>query len=510
MERTLRKELKSQNPTLYSAFERSLEIAMTQWLPNVTQNMDSYNSYPHIIGVEYHLDDILYRENIPSHIIKLNPTEIYILLCSVLFHDIGKAKPKDKNNNNSNSNKQEKQEVNHSIESENLIKSKWAQLGIVSERLAMVIAPICRFHDDNSPVASENLRDVYEIDRYDPIRGRKLGALLKLADNLDDTFSRVVPLFLFNKEFIEEYNKAISEALKNDHNQEYINKHIKENDVLQTVGEFRMKIQSVQVDYETKMIRTVLDLHYFNKVDIYTGSKENIYGKLHEYLDKMIIGEKYSGTIKENCILFTIAKDVYKNNESLKEIRNELYAMHIPLDKWVIECDKHLYHIKWEGENILDEKEKEEAILKAKSDDYKNEKFDSFEIVEPVISYEYCSNVLNGIIRLSGSSFGKTFHTYEKLLRYVREDTANIEKIKCAVKRLAVLLDYVENEKKGEKGIKIYSDNIGWRITGLNTNVLKQTDDCMNEEKADQLFNELDDMLNNILNKKAGKSNEKR
>jgi len=51
MKKTLREELKSQNPVLYSAFERSLEIAMTQWLPNVPPNMDSYNSYPHILGV---------------------------------------------------------------------------------------------------------------------------------------------------------------------------------------------------------------------------------------------------------------------------------------------------------------------------------------------------------------------------------------------------------------------------------------------------------------------------
>jgi hypothetical protein len=487
MERTLREELKSRNPTLYSAFERSLEIAMTQWLPNVTQNMDSYNSYPHILGVEYHLDDILYRENAPSHIIKLNPTEIYILLCSVLFHDIGKAKPEYKNKNN-------RQDVNHSVESEKLIKSSWAQLGIVSERLALVIAPICRFHDDNSPDAVENLRDVYEIDRYDPIRGRKLGALLKLADNLDDTFSRVVPPFLFDEEYKDAYNKAIQDALEHDHNQEYIDQYIKENDILQTVGKFRMKIQSVQVDYETKMIRTVLDPVYFNKVDIYTGEKKNIHGKLYDYLENVIKGEKHNRPIKENCILFTIAKDVYKNNESLKEIRNELYAMHIPLDKWVIECDKHLYHIEWEKDNKSDEEK-----LDAKNADYENEIFNSLETVEPVINYEYCSNVLNGIIRLSGSSFGKTFHTYEKLLRYVREDTANIEKIKCAVKRLVILLDY--DKKEGGQGVKIYSDNIGWRITGLNTEELKQNEDCMNEEKADKLFNE----LNDILTKKVGK-----
>jgi len=498
MERTLREELKSQNPVLYSAFERSLEIAMTQWLPNVPPNMDSYNSYPHILGVEYHLNDILYRKNAPAHIITLNPTEIYILLCSILFHDIGKSKPGD--------NKNKKQEDNHSEESENLIKKKWAELGIVSERLAWVIGTICRFHDDNSSNAIEKLSDVYEIDRYDPIRGRKLGALLKLADNLDDTFSRVVPSYLFNKEFIEEYNKELQKTLQTDHNPEYISKHIKEKDVHQIVGEFRMRIQSVKVDYETKIVRTVLDRYYFYRMDIFTGDKNNIYGDLHDYFDKNIPGndenldKKLIEKLTEgNCILFTIARDVYKNNIALGKIRNELYAMHIPIDKWVIECDKHLFGIKWEKENTSSNEYK----VKAVNEDYKNEKFVTSETVEPIISYEYCSNVLKGIIRLSGRSFGKTFHTYEKLLRYVREDAVNTEKIKCAVKRLSVLLDY---DDKIETGVKIYYDNVGWNIATLMIDNKEQKGNCIDEKEADALIKKLD----KILNIKVGKNDETR
>ena len=85
MSKTLRSELAAHNPELYSALENSTKIALTQWLPNVSQNMDSYNSYPHILGIEYHLNDILYRDNIQEHMILLNSTEIYVLCSTSLI-----------------------------------------------------------------------------------------------------------------------------------------------------------------------------------------------------------------------------------------------------------------------------------------------------------------------------------------------------------------------------------------------------------------------------------------
>ena len=437
MKKTLRSELTAQNPTLYSALERSTEIAKTQWLPSVPESKHgSYNSYPHILGIEYHLDDILFRDDAPSQIIKLNPTEIYVLLCSVLFHDIGKAKKS-----------KEEQDVDiHALHSRDIINEYWAELGIISERLARIIGNICYFHKCSNDTADKDLKIIYNIDRYEPIRGRNLGALLMLADNVDDTFSRVVP------EYIE-----------------------------QNIITFRNKIQAVKVDYETKMVRTVIDSGYFEAKDYWISNKSNytVDGKLQSYLKKKY--GSFDGQPKEKCTLYTITHCVNEYEKDLKKIQNELYAMHIPLNAWMIECDNRLYCVTEKKNNL------------------KN--YSTVEAVEPIINYEYCSNVLRGIIQLSGSSLGKTFHTYEKLLRYVREDTANINKIICTVKRLKVLLEYtIKDDEDKESGINIYCDNIGWQIEELIIDGDSQIGKWWNEDEVERIIKCMDE----ILRKKVG------
>jgi hypothetical protein len=437
MVKSLREDLQTQHPKLYAAFERSADIALTQWLPSVSQKNDSYNSYPHLLGIEYHINDILYRKDTPEHIIKLNPTEIYVLLCSILLHDIGKSKPDT---------------IDHAAVSQKIIEKNWSVLGIESKRLALVIGHICRSHDCSNPAFFRQLCDVYNIDRFEPIRGRKLGALLLLADKLDNTFSRVVPPYLINEE-------------KN---------------VLHAVGDFRNKTQSVLVDYSAKMVRTVINKEEFEKKDI--SEPEKVSGALYKYL-RSCHGDYVDEKVQSSALL-TIVQDVYNNNLALEKIKKELYAMHIPLNAWQIECDNHLYRVKKNNDIYITD-----------------------EAIEPIIDYEYCRDVLAGILYLSGTSFGRSFHTYEKLLRYVKEDTSYLYKIIYAVKRLSVLLkkdDRTNNEAKNY--INIYYDNVGWQITELDVNGVYKINTWANEETAEKLL----DVMDGILREKVGIENVRR
>jgi hypothetical protein len=345
-----------------------------------------------------------------------------------LLHDIGKSKQTT---------------IDHAAISQKIIENSWPVLGIESKRLALVIGYVCRFHDCDNPAFSRKLNDVYNIDRFEPIRGRKLGSLLLLADKLDNTFSRVVPPYLIEAD----------------------------NSELHAVGKFRSKTQSVLVDYKAKMVRTVIDNEGFEPKDISEPDKVN--GTLYEYLISQH-GE-YTGEKIQNCALYTIVRDVYTNNMAIKKIHNELYAMHIPLTAWMIECDNHLYSVvKVEGK-----------------DEYLTQ-----EALEPIINYEYCRDVLKGILHFGGASFGKSFHTYENLLRYVKEDTAYLYKIEYAVKRLSVLL--AKNERSNndkENYINIYYDNVGWQITGLNVNGVYQINTWANEETVEKIFEKLDGIL---------------
>ena len=86
--KTMETELQQQDSELYAMYLRSMEIAKRQWMPNIAPNKSSYNSYPHIKGVMRHIDRLLYEEKCNF---SPNCSELYILLCSILMHDIGKG-----------------------------------------------------------------------------------------------------------------------------------------------------------------------------------------------------------------------------------------------------------------------------------------------------------------------------------------------------------------------------------------------------------------------------------
>ena len=175
--------------------------------------MDSYNSYPHLMNIENHLDQVVAGfEALPvSHgRLNLRPVEIYVLLASVLFHDLGRAHKGD-----------------HAVISEGIIVNKYANLGIPSLELARCIAQISLGHSPPESWTPGTLYDVV-IDPYGEVRQRSLLALLTLGDHMDTAYNRVSPPYL--KSSLE----------------------------LKSIGLFRRVVRGVYADCESQMVRVVL------------------------------------------------------------------------------------------------------------------------------------------------------------------------------------------------------------------------------------------------------------
>ena len=89
----MRDFLKDNSRVLYESLEKSWETAFDTWLPAVNSNLDTYNSYPHLRNLEVYADKVAdawkkYHKKDEF----LSPLETYILLASILFHDIGKSR----------------------------------------------------------------------------------------------------------------------------------------------------------------------------------------------------------------------------------------------------------------------------------------------------------------------------------------------------------------------------------------------------------------------------------
>lgn len=377
---TMESELQRQDGELYAMYLRSMEIAERQWMPNIAPNKDSYNSYPHVREVMRHIDRLLYEEECSF---SLNCSELYILLCAILMHDIGKGAPQSP---------ADKDRVrDHAFDSCKIIQTHWTELGLPTKKVAESVTAICRFHDCPDQVEMEELYSKYYIDlleRAEPIRGRFLGALLYLADHMDNSFTRTVPPFY------------------------------KESEPLEVVGNFRSKIADVRLDRQYKMVREILDRTCFEAKDL-LGIR-SLQGELPRYLSQKI--PKYPVKRAETSVLYVIADNVMTNEKEISLIKDELNVMGMPVKKWLIECDEQLFQV------YKDKDEEGNSIIS------------SAYALEPIINLDYCLEVLKGICMLSGGIFGEQYFQYSELVNFIREEDSKTYKVKCAVRRLSLLL----------------------------------------------------------------------
>jgi hypothetical protein len=186
---TLRERLRAAAPELHSTLERSWHTAHEEWLPAIPlSKTDSFNSYPHLRNLEAYLEQIVaeYESlNGPSAPPLLSPFEMYVVLASILFHDIGRVADGD--------------DVDHGCESQKIVTRDYASLGIPSKELAESIGRIVEFHTKTPEMAASCLSSELStvvVSPFGAIRERALAALLVLVDHMDSAFTRVPPQYV--------------------------------------------------------------------------------------------------------------------------------------------------------------------------------------------------------------------------------------------------------------------------------------------------------------------------
>jgi hypothetical protein len=213
----LRERLRETIPELAAALDRSWTIALDEWLAAMSPQLDSFNAYPHLRNHEKHLERIwaaYQRHHGPTAQPLLSPIELYVMLSSILFHDIGRTRTS----------------AHHGEASKVMIEDHRAELGIPSEALAKTIARISRFHDLPPDRMQDELQllPTTAVDPYGEIREGACAALLTLIDYMDGTVTRTVP----------EYIRSMSDVAP--------------------VGAFRRVIRDVEIDFDGQMVKVAL------------------------------------------------------------------------------------------------------------------------------------------------------------------------------------------------------------------------------------------------------------
>lgn len=463
---TLRERLVQVDPGLYASLERSWNTAYEEWLPALSVSKGSFNSYPHLRNLEDHLDRIAASTaSTPGSVqfLGLSAVEIYVLLVSVLLHDIGRIKDSDA----------------HGVASREIIMQQYPQLGISSVELANVIADICLYHEppkdeDKCRELEESLRTVV-VDPYGEVRKKELACYLKLVDNMDSAFLRVVPDYLLD---------AFAQR--------------------EPVGAFRRVISGVQLDPDARMIRTVLrdDLtvelpkglqKYKNLIlkkqvaDLAAivlpcienwascaermtgrdgqsvkflkgssaqtagtctmgfctnGAQSALLSKLQIPADDFygphcLIASQMPTVEKQEkekmagwttgLLLACVMSNLKESRVALSGLMESLTSAGLPIESWVLDYREHLYdHLGWET-------------------------------FEPIFDHSFLKKVVDCMYKLSSGVLGQSNFTYDVLASELRESDTRL--VKTAVRRISIVCEDEVPEKKDKEQEK----QVAWR-----------------------------------------------
>jgi hypothetical protein len=270
---TLRERLQQANPELAAELNLQWQIAMEEWLPAIKMSFDSANGFPHLRNIEWHLDelfDTLHSYNPSAGVLAMRPIEIYMLLASILFHDLGRANL----------------EGEHGEDTQRDLERDFRDLGIRNREVAHSLAAICASHSKDPYKWKETehqlkLVDVV-IDPYGEVRQRMIAALLTLADHMDCDHLRTIPGYIRE-------NKKI-------------------------VGGFRNEIRGVYADPATQVIRTALVARNWE-----TNENKSIPDKMKYVLSADEGSKKYISWLHQMAIALEIPESETEIRENLEK-----------------------------------------------------------------------------------------------------------------------------------------------------------------------------------------------
>jgi KaiC/GvpD/RAD55 family RecA-like ATPase len=184
---------------LAQQFANIESLAHEKWVSALGQDRGSHSGAVHLRGVEQQVCHLLSL----VHEIKLTSTEVFILLCSIIFHDLGRAVGDQGEELAKNSSGQHNPLVkilkslggdakHHAIISALFLLKNEKEFGFRDREVARCVAIICASHDLGTArqlKESGFLEDVV-LDQYGCIRIGWLACLLALADELDGSYHR--------------------------------------------------------------------------------------------------------------------------------------------------------------------------------------------------------------------------------------------------------------------------------------------------------------------------------
>ena len=257
--------LKSRNPLLASQFELLKKKCLEDWANMLGPDMGSFSGYPHFRNVERNVNQIIPEKARST----MTTGEIFLLLSAVYLHDIGKTfpgnQPKDPNCKNEkdcahkksgDASKCEKFNLNHYVLSEKFIKDNGVSLGLPDEKMAEYCGLLAFCHGLDIPPEKDQLKllkngcsliikkrknfRVTSISPYGVFRIPLLAAILRIADEADNSWTRAIPKEFFDNNvqyeedplnYIKAFRRCI-EGVEFCHEGQCLIVHVPENDYL--------------------------------------------------------------------------------------------------------------------------------------------------------------------------------------------------------------------------------------------------------------------------------------
>ena len=421
----LRERLKRLCPTLYQALEPSWEKA-ANWGFSIPPSLGSYNSIPHFRNIEEHLERLLIPSGRPEDsaelAVPLSALELYLLLASIVFHDVGRTQG----------------DANHAYASSDLILQHYAELGILSFEMGCSLSRISLYHDpiwktnrqsiadstmpppdEQRRQARGNLRDV-TIEPYGRARELYVATLLTLADHLDCSAVRAEPAYArrddiigvkgaFRRMVVGSYYERETMCLKTCVHNPWLS--------MPTASKARSGLSSFEFQDTTllntpsSVVQKDMQLDSSTKCDLYNAMEiqpERARKLFDSVLARTCRLERKKDVVPEpwpeDFLLATVLSDLRTNRAFLKSVKNDLKEMGLPMDDWLIEFKDRTY------------------------DDKGNEQ------EEPVFSEPFKTAVASAMVELSSHAFGRALFSYQTLADRLREPQVDI--VRLAVRRL--------------------------------------------------------------------------